>query len=83
MQGRFIPSRPSNAGFRNCTHAKGATQLDVKHHVILLRLAVHDLERLRDAGVVRQDVDPAPAVEEALAAASQMALSVTLQAGPS
>jgi hypothetical protein len=39
-------------------HVERATQVYVEHRVIILGLDVHELERLGDAGIIDECVDP-------------------------
>ncbi len=46
-----------------------AAQVDVQHRVVVLGLDVHDLQRLGDAGVVDEHVDPAEFTNDPLGGA--------------
>ena len=51
-------------------HVERAAQVHVEHRVVVLRRDVHDLQRLGDAGIVDQHVDPPPARRSASSTAA-------------
>ena len=45
-------------------HVECATQVDIEHRVIIFRLDLHQLQRLRYAGIVDKDIDAAELLDD-------------------
>ena len=54
---------------RGLAHVERAAQVHVQHRVVVLGLDIHEFERLRDAGVVDEHVDPAEFTNDPLGGA--------------